>query len=99
MTEDGTIFVRRLLSERRQRAIGAIMQAAEKDLFPSASPAARQRFRTKVLESIGSYHDVALDCMKASVDDGTVARQDPEHILVALGQLLDDRGVGVTDGG
>ena len=31
----------------------------------------------KVLEHIGSYHDVVLDCMKASVDDGT--RNDPLH--------------------
>jgi len=81
MTE-GNEFVRRLLTERRQRLVGSIMRDAERNLFPHVPQAAQAAFRQKVLEHIGSYHDVVLDCMKASVDDGT--RNDPLEILQAI---------------
>lgn len=80
---DGNLFVTNLLRERRQRLVGSIMQAAERELFPSVSEAKQKAFRTKVLEAVGSYHDVALDCMRATVSDGSV-QNDPMEILRAL---------------
>ena len=79
---EGNEFVVRLLAERRQRLVGSIMSEAERNLFPHVPPAARAAYRQKVLEFVGAYHDVALDCMKASVDDGT--RNDPTEILRAI---------------
>jgi hypothetical protein len=76
-------FVKSLLRERRQRAVGTIMSSAETLLFKSASPQVQRAFRDKVLEAFGAYHDVVLDCMKASVNDGSVGN-DPALILAAL---------------
>ncbi len=86
MAEDGNVFVKRLLSERRQRLVGTIMREAEATLFPSVPDSVRKAYRQKVLEAVGSYHDVVLDCMRASVDDGSV-RQDPDVILAAINGL------------
>ena len=79
---EGNEFVLRLLTERRQRLVGSIMSEAERNLFPHAPAPVRAAFRQKVLEYVGAYHDVALDCMKASVDDGT--RNDPTLLLQAI---------------
>lgn len=79
---DGNEFVRRLLTERRMRLVGSILGEAEKTLFPHVPQHVQKEYRQKVLEFVGSYHDVALDCMKASVDDGT--RNDPAEIIAAL---------------
>ena len=82
MSTDGNEFVRRLLTERRVRLVGSLLGEAERTLFPHVPVQAQREFRQKVLEFVGSYHDVALDCMKASVDDGT--RNDPAEILAAI---------------
>lgn len=79
---EGNEFVLRLLAERRQRLVGTIMSEAERTLFPHVPAPARSAYRQKVLEAVGAYHDVALDCMKASVDDGT--RNDPALLLQAI---------------
>lgn len=79
---EGNEFVLRLLAERRQRLVGSIMSEAERHLFPHVPAANRAAYRDKVLEYVGAYHDVVLDCVKASVDDGT--RNDPAEILRAI---------------
>jgi len=81
---DGNAFVRNLLHERRQRLVGTIMRAAEQDLFPHVPETVRRAYRDTVLEAVGSYHDVVLDCMRASVNDGTVLNQDVERVLQGL---------------
>lgn len=92
--EDGNVFVKRLLTERRQRLVGTIMREAEATLFPAVSEAVRKAYRQKVLEAVGSYHDVVLDCMRASIDDGTIVRPDPEVLLAAINGLRADLRVG-----
>ena len=71
MGSDG-IDVRQLLVERRKRAVGTIMAHAEKELYPGMSPRQQVEFRNKVLEAIGSYHDLMIDLSRSLTGDGVV---------------------------
>ena len=59
------IDVRALLNERRKRTVGAIMQHAERELYPGMSPKQQAEFRTKVIEAVGSYHDLMIDLTRS----------------------------------
>lgn len=65
-------FVRNLITEQRNRMFAAIMGYAERNLYRYLPDKERAAFRQKVATAVGAYHDVVLDCLKASVDDGSV---------------------------
>ena len=46
--------------------------------------AEQKAFRDKVLASTGAYHDVVLDCLKASVGDGFVVNEDAIRLLQSV---------------
>lgn len=71
MSGDG-VDVRQLLVERRKRAVGTIMAFAERELYPGMSPRQQAEFRGKVLEAIGSYHDLMIDLSRSLTGDGVV---------------------------
>jgi hypothetical protein len=81
-------FVRNLLIEQRRRVVGSIMTHAEKNVFPTLSPAQQRVFRDKVLSSIGVYHDTCLDILKASVDDGSVVNADALSMITEIHQAV-----------
>lgn len=60
-----SVPIRNFLVQRRNRALGAIMGHAERELFPQLSPAKQEAFRALVRESLNSYHDSVLDLVKA----------------------------------
>lgn len=67
----GPSYVRRLLGEQRKRMVGSLMRYIEAEVYPELSPAQRTALREKVLAAAGAYHDVTLDMLAASVDEGT----------------------------
>lgn len=77
-------FVRKVLTERRKRAVGTIMGFAERRLYSKLTHADQEALREHVLSAIGGYHDVALDLLSASVDDGGMVN---EEALRKLDQL------------
>ncbi len=64
--------VRQLLIERRKRTVGAIMQYAERELYPGMSTRQQSEFRAKVLEAIGGYHDLMIDLSRSLTGDAVV---------------------------
>ena len=74
-------FVRNLLNEQRKRLVGSIMTYLEQNVFDRLEPAERDELRRKVLASASQYHDVCLDMVKASVNDGTAINDEAMRLL------------------
>lgn len=65
-------FVRSMLIERRKRLVGSVMVYLERQVYPKLSKPEQAQLRDKIMVEVGAYHDVCLDILKASVDDGTI---------------------------
>lgn len=89
------LFVRRLLSESRSRLIGALMNMLEAEAFARLTAAQRKTVRDRVMSQVGVYHDMCLDILKASVDDGTTTLN--EELLLALREFNINAGK-IADG-
>lgn len=60
-------MVRSLLGEQRKRAVASILNAAEQSgWWRKLDPAEQREYRSKVLTSLGVYHDFCLDVTKVS---------------------------------
>jgi hypothetical protein len=77
-------FVRNMLNEQRRRAVGTLMQYLEINIFPRLTEAEQRELRGKVIGAVGQYHDVCLDMLKASVNDGTVMNDEAARLLAGL---------------
>lgn len=86
------VFVRNLLIEQRGRVVSSVMTYIEAEVFPVLRPEQRKALRTKMLSSIGAYHDVCLDILKASINDGTVTNERVLELLQQIHQEVIDRG-------
>jgi hypothetical protein len=84
-----SVPVRNFLKARRDRALGAIMGYAERDVFPRLPPAEQSAFRKVVLEALNSYHDSTLDLFKSDV--GTVRNDELINLLTRVEAHLDQR--------
>ena len=82
-----SVPVRNFLKARRDRALGAIMGYAEREIFPKLTQAEQGAFRKVVLESLNSYHDSALDLFKSDV--GTVRNDELISLLSRVEERLD----------
>lgn len=82
-----SVPVRNFLKARRDRALGAIMGHAEREVFPKLSTQEQTAFRKVVLDSLNSYHDSALDLFKSDV--GTVRNDELIHLLSRVEAHLD----------
>lgn len=72
---------------QRRRLVGSIMGFAEQQLFPLMPTDVRAAFRSKVLASVGVYHDFVIDSFRATIpQDGSLN----EAVVEALGQLADE---------
>lgn len=74
-------FVRGLLNEQRKRLVGTLMQYMEENVYPVLEDQQKRELRSKVLGSVGQYHDAALDMLKVSVSDGL---EHNEEVLALL---------------
>lgn len=77
-------LARSMLIERRKRLVGSLLDYVEKNIYRHLTPTERTELRKKVIADVGSYHDVCLDLIKASVNDGTVIN---EEALAAIHEL------------
>lgn len=77
-------FVRNVLNEQRRRMTGSLMAYLEANVYQHLSEAERKELRTKVLAAVGQYHEVCLDMLKASVDDGSVINEEALHLMAGL---------------
>jgi hypothetical protein len=84
-----SVPVRNFLQARRDRALGAILGYAEREIFDKLSPVEQTAFRKVVLESLNSYHDSALDLFKSDV--GTVKNDELISLLIRLQERLDEK--------
>lgn len=82
-------FVRRMLTERRQRLIGTVMTYIEREVYPKLTDAERRELRKRILAAVDSYHDVCLDMLKASVEDGSVLNDEAARLLARVNSQVD----------
>jgi hypothetical protein len=64
-----------LLSSQHKRLVATIMRHIERDVYPALRPDQRRELREVVVRAAGTYHDTALDCVKASGDDTSVRNE------------------------
>lgn len=77
-------FVRNMLVEQRKRLVGTLMRHIEREIYPKLTEAERRELRKRILTAVDSYHDVCLDMLKASVDDGSVLNDEAARLLARL---------------
>lgn len=84
----GSDFVRSLALEQRRRAVAGLMEHFEKKVAPLLDANVRSQavkdYRAKVMSSVGQYHDFVLDCLKASINDGSVVNDEALRILARI---------------
>lgn len=91
-------FARNVLNEQRRRLIGNLMQYMERNVYEHLTPDQQRELRSRVLTSVGQYHDVCLDMLKASIDDGTLVNEDAQRLMSRLSQQLDALRRDLVDG-
>jgi uncharacterized protein YutE (UPF0331/DUF86 family) len=77
-------FVRNMLVEQRKRLVGTVMTYVEKEVYPKLTEMERRALRKRILTAVDSYHDVCLDMLKASVDDGLLLNDEAARLLARL---------------
>lgn len=87
VTLSDNAFTKSLLGESRKRMVGSLMGYIEKEVYPHLNKQQQQDLRAKLLLSVGAYHDVCIDMIKASVADGVITN---EYLLEALYDLRDE---------
>lgn len=93
-------FARNMAIEQRRRLVGAVMEHFEKKVAPAIPMGVRnqvaQQFRDKVMSAVGQYHDVVLDMLKSTINDGSIVNDEALAILrdmtTQLAVLRDDVG-------
>jgi len=76
---------RNMLMEQRRRLVGSVMEYVEKNIYKYLPEDERKKLREKMLASIGVYHDVMLDLVRALA--GTDEAVVNEHALLLLQQI------------
>lgn len=83
-------FIRNLMGETRRRAIGSLMSYIEREVYPLLNEAQQKALRERVLAAITQYHDVSLDVLRSSVNDGAVVNEDALAMLTRMDANLRD---------
>ena len=74
-------FARRLVGEQRDRLIASVLTYSERHIYRHLSAEEKKLFRRKVIEAVGSYHDLVLDVLKASIEDGMTTNDEALAML------------------
>lgn len=80
-------FVRNMLIEQRKRLSASVLSYCEQHVYKSLEPRQQRDLREKVLTAVGAYHDVCLDMLKATVNDGSIPNED---LIQAIADLHTD---------
>lgn len=91
-------FARNVLNEQRRRLIGNLMQYLESHVYEHLSDHEQRELRKRVLTAVGAYHDVCLDMLKASIDDGSVVNEEALKLMARLSQQMDTLRKDLVDG-
>lgn len=75
--------VRELIIQQRGRCVAGILQLSEQTFYEKLTPAERKVFRQKVLDSIGTYHDLVLDVLKVQRKSNVIN----EEVIPLLRQI------------
>lgn len=78
-----SVPVRNFLTNRRNRAVGAIMGHLEREIFPGLTQGKQDDLRRTVRDALNGYHDAVLDLVKA--EDDTTVRND--EVVAAIERL------------
>lgn len=81
------VFLKSLLAESRKRLVGSLMSYLEQNVYPKLNKQQQDELRTKVLTSVGAYHDACLDMLKASINDGSISN---EYLLEEIRDGFDE---------
>lgn len=76
--------VRELIVQQRARVVAGILQHAERSFYDRLSPMERAAFRQKVLDSVGTYHDLVLDVVKVQRKGSMVLNEEVLPLLKAI---------------
>lgn len=82
-------FVKALAVEQRRRLVGSLMEHLERHVYPKLTAPEQKALRDKVMASVGAYHDVVLDMLKASVSDGSMVNEHALEILADINRKVD----------
>lgn len=77
-------FAKRMLIEQRRRMVGALMQHIEDEVYPHLPEPEQAALRRKVLASVGQYHDVCLDILKAATSSDMVVNDEALRMITAM---------------
>jgi hypothetical protein len=83
-------FARNVLNEQRRRLIGNLMTYIEGNVYKHLDADEQRELRRRVLTAVGAYHDVCIDMLKASIDDGTVVNEDAVRLMAQLSRQMND---------
>ena len=75
--------VRELIVEQRKRLVATLMHELEPKLRPTLGEREWRATRGKVLDAIGSYHDLVLDALKVG-DRGVVRNEHAIELIEAV---------------
>lgn len=81
-------FVVKLLGEQRKRAVATVMNGIEAKVDGRLNPQEHRDLRDSVVGAINAYHDLCLDLLKASVNDGTEVNDEALRLIARTHQLL-----------
>lgn len=81
-------FVRALLGEQRNRAIATIMGYVDQNLKQSLSTKQRSELRDQILAAVNTYHGCVVDCMKVSVNDGSLVNEHAIDLIFNMNEGL-----------
>lgn len=62
-------YAQRQAEHQRSRLVATVMEMAERELYPHVPAPTQARFRRRVLQAVGQYHDFVLDALKATISD------------------------------
>jgi hypothetical protein len=91
-------FARNMLNEQRRRLVGNLMTYIEANVYRHLSPDEQRELRKRVLTAVGAYHDVCIDMLKASIDDGSIVNEDAVRLMSQLSRQMADLRSEFADG-
>jgi hypothetical protein len=74
-----------LLVASHKRLVATVMRHVERQVYPVLTLVQRRELREVVVRAAGTYHDTALDCLKAVAgDDTTVTNERLYELLESI---------------
>lgn len=76
-------LARRLAVEQRKRLVASVMEYLEHNVYAGLSKEQQVELRSKILDSVGVYHDFVLDLLKVNRDEA-IQNEETLRLLNAI---------------